>query len=634
MDKSRSRMGPGTESGADPDQLMDRQSFLLSLADAVRDLAAPRCIMHHAASALGRRLGCGRVRYVDLDRAQVTFAASAEWSNVEIGVEPVEDRFSLSQLDPKMVNSLKQGNVVRIDNVLEDVRSRSQADLYLQFGVAAGLAVPLVKEGALVAALSIHHPAPRAWTDDEVELVREVAERTWSAVQQARAEAELKQARAELELALEVAGLGHWQLDLETDQLIASDEFKALFGCSVEEELKLQAIAGYIQGDDRPRFQSSLAEAIARKSSFDLECRCLVGGAVRWIVLKGRYEALDRHAGRLFGVGQDVTERRMQAEAQRLDAERLRLIIDSAQDYAILTADDDGIITSWNAGAKRILGFSEQEALGQHLRIFFSEEDVAAGLPALEMETARRAGRANDERWHRRKDGSLFWASGEMFLLDSGTGGFLKIFRDLTDRRNAEERTRILIDELNHRVKNTLGVVQSITNQTLKGTDLHPDARRALDGRLQALAASHDLLTRSHWEGADLADVVRLALKPFLFDAGSNVEVSDVRVALQPKAAVSLGLAVHELAANAARHGALRDPDGIVAIHWSLDGSFLRFSWRERGGRAKQGNSSPGFGTRFLQHALPYELGGSTQVGFTPTGAEISLKIPREGNVK
>lgn len=590
--------------------------------------------MHHAASALGRRLGCGRVRYVDLDRAQVTFAASAEWSNAELGVEAVEDRFSLSQLNPEMVNALKRGVLVRIDNVLEDPRSRSQADLYLQFNVAAGLAVPLVKDGVLVAALSIHHPQPRAWTDEEVELVREVAERTWSAVQQARAEAELKQTRAELELALEVAGLGHWQLDLETDQLGASNEFKALFGCSVEEELTPQAVENCIHGDDRPRFQSALEKAIAEKASFDIECRCAVGDALRWIVLKGRYETLDRHAGRLFGVGQDVTERRLQAETQRLDAERLRLIIDGAQDYAILTADDRGIITSWNAGAAHILGFAAEEALGQHLRIFFTEDDVASGVPELEMEAARRAGCANDERWHARKDGSLFWASGEMFVLGSGDAGFLKIFRDLTERRNAEERTRILIDELNHRVKNMLGVVQAITNQTLRGTDLHPDARRALDGRLQALAASHDLLTKSHWEGADLADVVGAALKPFLFDTGSNVQVSDMRVALQPKAAVSLGLAVHELAANAARHGALRIPEGAITIDWSLEPLLLRFSWRERGGRAMQGNASPGFGTRFLQHALPYELGGSTNLGFTPEGAEVSLEIPREGNVK
>lgn len=168
--------------------------------------------MHHAARVLGERLACGRVRYVDLDREQVTFAASAEWTNAALGIEPVEDRFSLSQLNPEMIAAVRQGGVLQVDDVRDDPRTRSQAELYLNFRVAAGLVVPLTKDGLLTAALSVHHPEPRVWATDELELVQDVAERTWSAVQQARAEAELKRTKAELQLALDVAGMGHWQL--------------------------------------------------------------------------------------------------------------------------------------------------------------------------------------------------------------------------------------------------------------------------------------------------------------------------------------------------------------------------------------------------------------------------------------
>lgn len=357
------------------------------------------------------------------------------------------------------------------------------------------------------------------------------------------------------------------------------------------------------------------------------------GLAERQSFLLALSDAIRNHAGRLVGVGRDITRDRACAEARRLDAERLRLIIDSAKDYAILTADDDGIITSWNTGAERILGFSEEEAIGQHLRIFFSDEDKAAGCPEHEMEMARREGRAEDSRWHARKDGSLFWASGEMVPVQGeGISGFLKIFRDLTEQRRAEDRTRLLIAELNHRVKNTLGIVQSITHQSLRGTELDPAARRALDGRLQALSASHDLLTQSHWEGASLADVAQAALASVQSTARAEVALSGGQVSLRPKAAVSLGLAIHELAANAARHGAFRDPSGRVELSWAATDGTLSFRWREHTRLAGAREEKRGFGTRFLEDAVPYELGGSARLALSPDGVEYRAEIPLQGN--
>ena len=613
--------------------LAERQSFLLALSDAIQDLGAPHAIMHHAARTLGLRLDCGRVRYVDLDRARLTFAASAEWANADRGIDAVANRFSLNLVGQALIQDIMRGGVVWIEDVVTDPRTRENADFFLQFQVSSGLVVPLIKDGVLIAALTVHHPEPRHWSRHEIDLAREVAERTWSAVQQAKAELELQQTQAELRLALEVAGLGHWQLDLETCQLDASDEIKALFGCDPGVAMSQQMMADALHPDDRDGFRTALGQAIAERSGFDITGRCLAGGRIRWISLKGRFDPVDNHAGRLVGVGRDITCDRASAEARRLDAERLRLIIDSAKDYAILTADDDGIITSWNTGAERILGFSEEEAIGQHLRIFFSAEDKAAGRPEHEMEKARREGRAEDSRWHARKDGSLFWASGEMVPVQGeGISGFLKIFRDLTEQRRAEDRTRLLIAELNHRVKNTLGIVQSITHQSLRGTELDPAARRALDGRLQALSASHDLLTRSHWEGASLADVAQAALASVQSTARADVALSGGQVSLRPKAAVSLGLAIHELAANAASHGAFRDPAGRVELSWAATDGTLSFLWREQTRLAVAREQRRGFGTRFLEDAVPYELGGSARLALSPDGVEYRAEIPLQGN--
>lgn len=614
---------------------VERQAFLLALADEVRDLTSPRSVMQHTARTLGQHLQCGRVRYVELDSAQSTFASSAEWANAELGVDPVDDRFSLSQLGPKFLEDALQGRNLQFDDVRKDPRTREQADLFLSFQLAAGIAVPLYKGGRLLGALSIHHPEPRRWTADEVELVKEIAERTWAAVQRSKAESELRETEAELQLALAVARLGCWHLDLETNELSASAEFKGLFGYGPDAAFTLDMLSEAIVPEDEPAARAAVDEAIAKKASFEITYRCIVDGQLRWIEAIGRYDDSGRSGGRLVGVGQDITDHKLQEEARRLDAERLRLIIDSARDYAILTTDEAGTITSWNQGAERILGFSEDEAIGQHARIFFTPEDIQSDRPEREMEQAQSTGRAEDERWHLRKDGSRFWASGQMVPLQGeGMSGFLKIFRDLTEKQAAEERTRLLIDELNHRVKNTLATVQSIASQTLKGADIDSSVRQALDGRLRALARSHDLLTSHHWKGATLDEVVQLALKPFIGEGNQNVSVAGPEVALEPKAAVSLGLAVHELATNAAKHGALVDDEGAIDISWRLHEGCLTFFWRENTTAASPNRSRTGFGTRLLEEAVPYELDATTRLEFLPHGIEFRLEMPFAGSAE
>src|SRR5215216_2063792 len=136
----------------------------------------------------------------------------------------------------------------------------------------------------------------------------------------------------------------------------------------------------------------------------------------------------------------------------------------------------------------------------------------AAGEPAREMALARSQGRAANERWHLRKDGSTFWGSGVMLPLADHRRGFLKIFRDRTQERAQEEAQKLLIDELNHRVKNTLATVQSIAAQSLKTSESTAQARESFEARLFALAKAHDVLTRESWEGASLRDIVEEAL--------------------------------------------------------------------------------------------------------------------------
>lgn len=314
---------------------------------------------------------------------------------------------------------------------------------------------------------------------------------------------------------------------------------------------------------------------------------------------------------------------------------RLRHIMDSAQEYAIVSLDGEGRIRSWNAGAERLLGYDEVEALGQSGKIFFTPEDIAAGVLEREIATAREAAPATGERWHVRKDGSRFWGSGVMRPLVSGEPGrYLKIFRDSTERRQAERQQQLLINELNHRVKNTLATVQSIVRQTFRGNNSGRDLQAVLNARLMALARCHDLLAREHWEGVDLDQLMREALQPFTC-AGTTPErfsIEGEQVRLSPQASLSLSMGIHELATNAMKYGALSVPCGKVFVRWAVatrEGEeLIQFTWEERGGPPVSAPQRRGFGSRLIERALAFESGGSAKLDYRESGVRCEVKMP------
>ncbi len=332
----------------------------------------------------------------------------------------------------------------------------------------------------------------------------------------------------------------------------------------------------------------------------------------------------------------DRTEQRRAEAALRESEERYRLIVESARDYAIFTTDLKGRITSWNRGASEVLGWDEADALGRPSAIMYTPEDHAAGVPEAELAEALANGRSEHDRWHLRVDGSRIWGTEIVTPLQDGDGearGYLKILRDRTAQRREEEQRRLLLDELNHRVKNTLAIVQSLVVQTARGSAMPDALRDTLEARLHALAAAHDLLTRETWRGAELADVVAATLAPF-DGAAIRVRAHGPGLRLPPNAALVLNMALHELATNAAKYGALSAPDGYVEIAWRLapaDGvssGVLDLLWSERGGPAVAPPARQGFGSQLIEDGVSYQLGGSVALRFDPVGVECRFLIP------
>ena len=329
---------------------------------------------------------------------------------------------------------------------------------------------------------------------------------------------------------------------------------------------------------------------------------------------------------------------------RRVVEARQRRILESAVDYAIISMNPAGQVDSWNEGACRIFGWTEDEMLGQHCDKFFTPEDRAADVPQTEMRTALQAGRASDERWHLQKTGERFWASGEMMPLtdEGGVVGFLKIVRDRTQHRRADEaladaaavteRDRQMVaHEAQHRVKNILGLAQAVVASSLRTADNLPDARRAVEARLSALGRAHDMLMGGDQDAISIREAAALAVET-LGQAVGRISFDGPELQLSPRAVVGLALALHELGTNAVKYGALSTEAGRVALTWSVEGvdgaSRFTIEWREMGGPAVTAPARKGFGSRLLRTPLAGSAVADVTLDYDPTGVVWRSALP------
>ncbi|HEY3799526.1 MAG TPA: HWE histidine kinase domain-containing protein [Caulobacteraceae bacterium] len=271
---------------------------------------------------------------------------------------------------------------------------------------------------------------------------------------------------------------------------------------------------------------------------------------------------------------------------------------------------------------------------------FDTYEDVAARIHPDDREPRHRAietaiatGADLDVEYRiLRPDGRIGWilARGRASFEDGLAVRLAGISLDITDRKEVEGRQQLLLDELNHRVKNTLASVQSIAMQTRRFAAEPADFDATFIARLGALAQAHELLSAAAWDGASLASVIQRTLAPYLYEGeGSRVVFGGPAVRLGPNAAVTLNMAFHELTTNAAKYGALSTPAGRVDIEWREGpGRGVDIDWRERGGPAVEPTRRRGFGTRLIEQGLTHELGGEAQLVFQPQGLWCRLRFP------
>jgi len=295
-----------------------------------------------------------------------------------------------------------------------------------------------------------------------------------------------------------------------------------------------------------------------------------------------------------------------------------------------------GNYTSVNKACEQITGYAREEVLGKSFNFLMAHGADAEALARIKAEFEGSSS-SGAEVLYRRKDGGEFWAAVFISPVRDKGGDIVQYFAsfaDLTKHKEDEAQSKMLIDELNHRVKNTLSTVQSIVWQTLRSPSDPKVVRESIESRLFALSRSHDLLTREKWESAGLLDIVHDALEPFGVSGGraDRIAVTGKNIRFPPKSALALGIAFNELATNAVKYGALSNAAGSILIEWTMEtiptGQRLLLNWKEKDGPPVTPPAHKGFGSRVIERGLAHELEGTIHLDYRPDGLVCTMDIP------
>ena len=330
----------------------------------------------------------------------------------------------------------------------------------------------------------------------------------------------------------------------------------------------------------------------------------------------------------------DVTEKVRAEQALREAQERLAATYDNVL-AGIAECNETGRFLRVNEAFETITGYSKDELLTKTFFEITHPEDVLADQDNYSRQVAGEIDRYRLTKRYIRKDGRVIWieVTSSTVRREDGAFGFgVRMVQDITERKVAEEHRKLLLDELNHRVKNTLATVQALAAHTARSATSAEDFQRRFEPRLLALSAAHDRLTRNDWKGASLTDIVAGELRAL--DAPGSVSVQGPDIILPPRMSLSLSMALHELATNAMKHGALSAAGGRVEVHWEVERDLgtpyptgINISWIERGGPPVRPPAHEGFGSRLLR-VTSAELKGNLDVNWGSNGLGWRLSFP------
>jgi PAS domain S-box-containing protein len=444
------------------------------------------------------------------------------------------------------------------------------------------------------------------------------------------AEFALREREAQFSAFINQSTAGFAQVDLDGKFTLVNDRFCEISGWSREELLK-RRMQDITHADDLPRNLPLFEAAVRDGTPYVHEKRYVRrDGSIVWI--NNSVAVIKRDDGTPYGVlavTLDVTSRRESEAALRRASQSMRLAIEGAG-MATWELDLSTMEGPWSPNRFDILGYARtpdgRAPFSDWLTRVHPEDreraeqaamDCFAHGTAFEIEYRILRADTNEVRWLR--------SNGTIIRDNFGHDDrFVGVSFDITEKKNAEVRQLLLIDELNHRVKNTLAIVQSIAQQSAKSGGTQAEVQQAFEGRLAALSAAHNLLTTGHWQPTDMKAVIEACLAPLALT--DQIRIEGPSVTVSTKTAITLALAMHELATNAVKYGALSVPEGRVIVSWTIsDARELTLRWVEVDGPAVHYPVKRGFGLRLIERGLVAEFGGQVETAFDPTGFTCTL---------
>jgi PAS domain S-box-containing protein len=613
-----------------------RQEFLLQFNDHLRGFEDPGAIIETATQMVGTFFGSNRVGYGAIDTAEEHVIVEREWTDGSIA--SIVGRHRIDDFGPSIVSELKQGRTLRIEDTAHDDRAADPATqaAFAIIETRSAVTVPLLKNRRLTAVLYLHHREPRRWTDDDVALAEDLAERIWAAVERAGAEAELRESEARFRAIAETLPALVWMIDPEVRALYANARWTGYTGLSIAETLGdgwMQAI----HPDDSERFMREAGDVRQREAAFQSEIRYRsANGTFRWHMVQA--EPIRNARGEFrgwFGASVDIHDRKETEAALRDSEARLRLA-QEAGGVGLWDCDLKSGKVFWSPNVHKLAGLIPGFAGGAEAwKQLMHPEDrlkaAAAGQAALRGERPLDI----EARIIRPIDGETVWLAVRGEVMRGPTGEperIIGINFDITDRKETEERQNLLIRELHHRVKNTLASVQAIVGSTARTASSIDEFYQAFVGRIVALARTHNLLTEDYWQKASLEMLLRNELGPYEDGDQHRITLEGPSVELPSQVAVPIGMAIHELTTNAVKHGALSTGKGQIDVRWRVeregDEAALRFDWTERGGPAVMTPTRQGFGSRLLQRVLTTQLQADVHMDFDADGVRFAMTMP------
>ena len=608
-----------------------RGAFLLRLGDALRSRRRTGEIVATASRMLGEHLVLDRVAWADMDVAGGVAVIHRDW--VRGAFPSIAGPHPLDAFGTTMLRRLLDGRTVVVPDARADPATADGAGAWDRLGVRGLVAVPLVKDGVLVSLLALHVGVPRPWTPAEVTLVEEVAERLWEAVERAHAETALAASEELFRGFAENSADVLWILDARTRRLeYLSPAFDGMFGEGRDRVMAdLSRWRDLVHPEDREAGAAFLPRTLAGEVAV-AHYRIIrpSDGGVAYLrdtgfPIRGRGGAVRR----IGGIVQDISDIQRTGAALEAEKDRFRTLVETIPQL-VWRADAAG---RWIWASPQWLDytgqtFEESTGLGWLDAAHPGDRDAILramrdAVPTGRLDLEYRVRRVTDGawRWHRTRS---------VPLRDLPEGGILEWFgttTDIEDLKRLHSEQGVLLAELQHRTRNLLAVVQAIAARSLPGT---PE-RAVFVGRLVAMGRVQGFLARSGRWSVPLRDLVEAELAAA--GAGPDrVTVSGPPVDLPGDLAQAVALAVHELATNAAKHGALAQPGGRLEVTWRVEAAGARdrlvLGWTESGVAMPGGTPRRGYGSELLERALPYQFHADTNIDRTNDGIRCRIVLP------